>query len=247
MIVQCALPQSYVVYRLCCDILDYVMYISPVFVGVNFHISPSCNEIFLLQIAIFLFIESLCSQKFHNTTFAILLDMHSNYMSKSHPLEITKSLKKRLYWSHFCASFTIFSMHMGPTSWNTQYMESPQNHYLRNYECWAVFIFLWKWSVPVLGVDFKNRFNSLKKKNPIPRIALVFRILKKIGISNFRVSDSHRILNYWFARTIFTSRFAHIIIFCHIFTLHFFFGFLCFLFYNQHFFLWHETQFNSKI
>jgi hypothetical protein len=194
MIVQCALLQSYIVYRLCCDILDYVMYISPVFVGVHFHISPSCNEIFLLQIAIFLFIESLCSQKFHNTTFAILLDMHSNYMSKSHPLEITKSLKKRLYWSHFCASFTIFSMHMGPTSWNTQYMESPQNHYLCNYECWAVFIFLWKWSVPVLGVDFKNCFNSLKKKIPFRESPWFSEFKKKL---EYWISELVILIEFW--------------------------------------------------
>jgi hypothetical protein len=168
-------------------------------------------------------------------------------MSKSHPLKITKSLKKRLYWNHSCASFTIFSMHMGPTSWNTQYMESLQDHYLRNYECWAVFIFLWKWSVPVFGADFKNHFNSLKKKCPILRITVVFIIKKKFRLSNFRVSDSHKILNCWFSRTILTSRFSHIMVFCHIFILHFFLVFCIFLILQSTFFLWHETQFNSKI
>ncbi len=61
------------------------------FFGANFHISPICNEFFLLDIAIFLIIEILCSQKFHNTTFVVLLNMYSNYMSKNYPLEITKS------------------------------------------------------------------------------------------------------------------------------------------------------------
>jgi hypothetical protein len=51
---------------------------------------------FLLQIARILYIEILCNKKFHNTTSAVLPDMHSNYMSKRHPLRITKSLKKRL-------------------------------------------------------------------------------------------------------------------------------------------------------
>jgi hypothetical protein len=151
------------------------MYISLVFVGVNFHILPTCNEMFLLHIAIFLIIENLCSQKFHNTTFAILLNMHSNYMSKSHSLEITKSLKKRLDWSHSYVSLTILSMHMGPTSWNTQYMESPLDHYLCNYECWAILTFLWEPSVSVFGANFKNHFDPLKKI-PFLRIALVFRI-----------------------------------------------------------------------
>jgi predicted ferric reductase len=34
-----------------------------------------------------------------------------------------------------CESLTVFSWHMGPTSWNTQLMESPQDHYLNNYLC----------------------------------------------------------------------------------------------------------------
>jgi hypothetical protein len=73
-----------------------VIYISPVFAGANFHILPTCNEFFLLHIARFLFIEILCSKKFHNTTSAVLADMHSDYMSKRHPLKITKSLKKKV-------------------------------------------------------------------------------------------------------------------------------------------------------
>ncbi len=71
--------------------LNYVIYISLVFVGANFHVLPTCNELFLLNMAIFLFIEILCNQKFHNTTFAVLPSMHSNYMFNSYPLKITKS------------------------------------------------------------------------------------------------------------------------------------------------------------
>jgi hypothetical protein len=43
----------------------------------------------------FLFIGFL-SQKFHNTIFGKSPNMHYNYISKNHPLKISKSLKKRL-------------------------------------------------------------------------------------------------------------------------------------------------------